>query len=67
MDFKVTKIYDIQNKIIPFLQKYPILGIKAIDFVDFCKVAELIKEKKHLTKEGLDQIRNIKAGMNTRK
>ena len=28
MDFKVTKFYDITNKIIPFFQKYPILGVK---------------------------------------
>ena len=63
-DFKVTKLDDIQNKIIPFFKKYSILGVKALDFADFCKVAELIKEKKHLTKEGLEQIRKIKVGMN---
>ena len=63
-DLKVTKIDDIQNKIIPFFKKYPILGVKALDFADFCKVAELMKEKKHLTKEGLEQIMKIKAGMN---
>ena len=28
MDLKVTKFYDITNKIIPFFQKYPILGVK---------------------------------------
>jgi hypothetical protein len=40
--------------------------VKAKDFVrsDFCKVAELIRQKKHLTAEGLGQIRKIKAGMN---
>ena len=32
------------------LKKYPILGVKALDFADFCKVAELMQEKKHLTK-----------------
>ena len=29
------------------------------------KVAELMKEKKHLTGEGLEEIKKIKAGMNT--
>ena len=38
-DFRVTKFDDIVNKIIPFLKKYPILGVKALDFSDFCKVA----------------------------
>jgi hypothetical protein len=39
--------------------------VKAQDFKDFCKVADLMKEKKHLTEEGLEQIKLIKAGMNT--
>lgn len=67
MDLKVTKFYDITNKIIPFFQKYPILGVKSKYFEDFSKVTDLIKNKKHLTKERLEQIRIIKAGMNTRR
>jgi hypothetical protein len=62
--FTVTKFTDINDKIITFFRKYPVLGVKSQDFDDWCKVAELIKEKKHLTDEGLDQIRKIKAGMN---
>ena len=64
-DFKVYKLSDILNKIIPFFKKYPILGMKALDFDDWCKVAELMKNKMHLTAEGLEAIRQIKAGMNT--
>ena len=63
--FRVTKFHDITDKIIPFFKKYRIHGVKALDFYDFCQVAELMKDKKHLTAEGLDQIRQIKAGMNT--
>ena len=63
-DFRVTKFDDIVNKIIPFFKKYPILGVKALDFADFCKAAELMKNKAHLTKDGLEEIRKIKAGMN---
>ena len=64
-DFKVIKFDDILNKIIPFFKKYPIEGVKALDFADWCKAAELMRKKKHLTVEGLEQIRKIKAGMNT--
>ena len=64
INFRVTKFQDIYDKIIPFFKKYPILGVKALDFSDFCKVAEMIKEKKHLTKEGLERIKKIKQGMN---
>ena len=63
-DFRCQKISDIQDKIIPFFTKYPIHGVKALDFADWRKVAELINEKKHLTKEGLNKIKQIKARMN---
>jgi ribosomal protein L32 len=33
-DIVVTKFSDIYNKIIPFFQKFPIEGIKALDFSD---------------------------------
>lgn len=42
-----------------------IIGEKALNFADFVRVAELMKEKVHLTKEGLDQILEIGSGMNT--
>ena len=62
---RVTNFYDIANKIIPFFRKNSILGVKAQDFNDFCLVAEMIKNKKHLLKEGLEQIKTIKAGINS--
>ena len=61
---RVTKFEDLVNKIIPLFQKYPIRGVKALDFSDFCRAVSLMKDKKHLTVEGLEQIRKIKAGMN---
>jgi hypothetical protein len=63
--FKVQKLSDITDRIIPFFKKYPIQGVKLKDFHDFCLVAELMKNKAHLTEEGLNRIRLIKAGMNT--
>ena len=52
--FRVSKFDDIENKIIPFFQKYPIIGVKNEDFLDFYRAALVIKNKKHLTREGLD-------------
>ena len=63
-EFAVRNFSDIVNIIIPFFKKYRILGVKAKDFEDWCLVAEMMKEKKHLTKDGLETIRKIKAGMN---
>ena len=64
LDIEVQKLSDINDKIIPFFNKYPILGVKALDFADFSKVADLMKDKNHLNQKGLDKIRKIKAGMN---
>ena len=65
IEFIASKFSDLTDKVIPFFVKYPILGVKSKDFADFCKVAELMQNKDHLTASGLDQIRQIKAGMNT--
>ena len=63
--YRVSKTSDLTEIIIPFFLKYPILGIKALDFKDFCSISELIKSKAHYNKEGIDQIIHIKANMNT--
>lgn len=62
--FKCSNFKDIYETILPFFLKYPILGVKSKDFEDWVKAAEIISSKAHLTKEGLEQIRAIKAGMN---
>ena len=60
----IIKFSDITDIIISLFDKYPIIGVKAKDFEDFKRVAELMKNKAHLTSEGLEKIRLIKKGMN---
>ena len=55
---------DILNIIIPFFDKYTIKGIKNLDYIDFKKVAEMVKFKQHLSESGYNQILEIKKGMN---
>jgi hypothetical protein len=63
---RISRFQDIKNIIVPFFNKYPIQGNKRLDFLDFCKVVDLIEKKKdYLTSGGLDQILLIKSGMNT--
>jgi len=65
VDFQVTNLMDIVDKIIPFFEKYPIIGVKLDNYNDFCKAAQLVKDKEHLTVEGLEKIRLLKSNMNT--
>lgn len=62
----VEKFTDIVEIIIPFFDKYKLQGAKQKDFEDFKKVALLMQDKVHLTSQGLEEIRKIKSGMNTR-
>ena len=60
----ITKISEITEIIIPFFEKYPIQGLKSLDFADFKKVAMMIEDKEHLTIKGLNRILEIKLNMN---
>lgn len=54
----ITKI------IIPFFNQYPILGVKCLDFADFIKIAEIMKNKEHLREPGFSKIVEITKQMN---
>ena len=62
--YKTSKFSDIAHKIIPFFIEYPVLGVKAQDFEDWCKAADIVKTGNHLTSAGLAEILQIKGRMN---
>lgn len=64
VDYQCRKFSDNYEKIKPFFSQYNIIGVKLKDFHDWCKIAELIKNKDHLTQEGFDLVCQIKSGMN---
>ena len=64
LTLKVFKFSDIFEKIVPLFNKYKVLGVKSEDFNSWCQAVELIKDQKHLTSKGLDEIRQIKSVMN---
>lgn len=59
-----SQIWPSEECLIPFFDKYKIIGVKYEDYLDFKKVAQLMEKKAHLTIEGLEDIRKIKAKMN---
>jgi len=62
--FKVSNINDLSNVIIPHFKKYYLITQKRVDFELFSKIIEIIKNKEHLTKEGLQKIVNLKTTLN---
>jgi hypothetical protein len=63
--FQCTKFLDNYEIIKSFFNKYPVQGVKFKDFEDWSKVADMIKNKEHLTSDGVSKILKIKSGMNT--
>nr|ATI20347.1 LAGLIDADG endonuclease [Juglanconis sp.] len=64
-DYIVSDISALIEKIIPFFTQYKIIGIKEQDYLCWCEAINLIIAKKHLTLEGIDQIRKLRGNMNT--
>lgn len=65
--FLVTNVKDITSKIIPFFNKYNPKGVKLLNFRDWSEGAKIISSKAHLSKEGVERIRAIKSGMNSKR
>ena len=63
VNYSISSIEDL-NKLIIHFEKYPLLTQKAADLLLFKQAIKLVNNKAHLTVEGLNQIVNIKAGMN---
>jgi hypothetical protein len=69
--FTINKIDDIIEKVIPHLDKYPLITSKYLDYQDFKKAALLLKEKLYLSKEGnlayktIEEILSLKNNMNS--
>lgn len=63
--FVVRDIKDLTEKVIPFFDGK--LFVKRRDFEKFKKVLEIVKEGKHLSKEGLARILDLSYSMNTQK
>lgn len=64
--YVVTKIYDLENIIVPHFINYPLLTIKIITFLFFKEIVHIIYVKDHLTIEGAEVILASRSFMNNR-
>lgn len=61
----VANISDLVNFVLPLFQNNPIYGAKGEDFLDFSKGISIIRDKGHLTPEGLKKLKDLSYAMNT--
>lgn len=64
--YVVRSFNDLATIVIPFFQRFPLRTAKQNDFKKFCEVIELMKEKKHISPDGVRAIRLIINQMNRR-
>jgi LAGLIDADG DNA endonuclease family protein len=64
--FRAEKLSFIVEVLIP-LFKNNLQSKKLEDYLSFCSACYLIRDKAHLTEEGLIKIKNIKSNMNTKR
>ena len=57
--YEVRSLEELERKIIPHFRKYPLQTDKKKDFEIFTSVIQIMKEGRHLTKDGLEEIINL--------
>lgn len=63
--YTVSSQKDILDVVIPFFEKHPLQSVsKRHSFEVFKKIAFLVAQKKHLTPQGVQKIRELKSTMN---
>ena len=55
--YRVSNFKDIWTKVIPFFKNHPLFGTKKKAFEVYCEIAKKIYERRHVTYEGLEQIK----------
>ena len=62
--FKVNSLEQILTKILPHFDKYPLITQKFADYILFKEIIVIMSQKKHLIKQGLQALINIRASLN---
>lgn len=64
MAYRVRSVKNLHDHIVPFFFKHPLKTQKNVDFRKFRRIILLMQKGVHLTAEGVEEIRQIAAGMN---
>jgi hypothetical protein len=64
VQYRIRRFADLEQSLFPLLDEYPLMTQKRLDAEAFRKVHALMKDGRHLTPDGLDEIRAIKNTMN---
>ena len=67
LSYRVRGQENLLQRVIPFFEKHQLKTRKRVDFQKFRKVILMMEKGDHLSQDGLEKIRQIKATMNSTK
>jgi LAGLIDADG DNA endonuclease family protein len=62
--FEVTQPVELEVRVFPFFERFPLRGPKRGDLGALCQITRLIQSGAHRSSEGIDRILEIRSGMN---
>ena len=62
--FEVTRLNDLQKRIIPFFERFPLRSPKRHDYEIFVECVTLVQSGRHLTCSGILEVLSLRAPMN---
>ncbi len=62
--FEVTKPADLEQRVFPFFERFPLRGPKANDLAVFRQISALIQSRRHLSSAGIGEILALRGPMN---
>jgi LAGLIDADG DNA endonuclease family protein len=54
--FEITKPTELEERVFPFFERFPLRGSKAGDLAVFRRIAELVQSGRHLTPRGIGEV-----------
>ncbi len=64
LKYEVRSIDDLVSKVLPHFEQYPLLSEKRREVERFARVCELVRQRAHLTQEGMREIVTLAMQMN---
>ena|SRR5690349_15376598 len=64
LKFEIRNVSELVAKVLPHFKAYPLMSSKQADFERFARICELVSDRRHLDREGLEEIVRLAMEMN---
>jgi hypothetical protein len=62
--FEVTRPTELEGRVFPFFDRFPLRGAKSSDLMIFRKITELVLSARHLSVSGIEEVLRLRTPMN---